>query len=77
MNTSLLQKVLWLRDSFGRAMSPLMAATFPEALQLHYEVVDSKRFVQLIDAFKPDYVFISVVERETFSANFRHFPPPP
>ncbi|MDD2814610.1 MAG: hypothetical protein PHP00_02590 [Thiotrichaceae bacterium] len=70
------KKVLWLRDSFGRVLSPLMAATFSEVLQLHYDVVDSKRFVQLVNTFKPDYVFISVVEREAFSTHFSNFPPP-
>jgi hypothetical protein len=70
------KKVLWLRDSFGDAVSPLMAATFSEVLQLHYEVVDSKRFAQLVNTFKPDYVFVTVVEREAFSANFSNYPPP-
>lgn len=70
------KKVLWLRDSFGRVLSPLMAATFSEVLQLHYDVVDSKRFVELVNNFKPDYVFISVVEREAFSTHFSTYPPP-
>ena len=30
------KKVLWLRDSFGTAMSKLMAFTFSETLQVHH-----------------------------------------
>jgi hypothetical protein len=72
-----IQRVLWLRDSFGTAMSPLMAATFSDVLQLHYDegMKSPKRFIKLVDEFKPDYVFITVVERAARNKAFTEFPP--
>lgn len=70
------KRVLWLRDSFGYAMSPLMAATFSEVLQLHWAYAIGGNFAQLVDEFKPDYVFITVVEREARSLGFASYPPP-
>lgn len=71
------KKVLWLRDSFGTAMLPFMAATFSDVLQLHWgEVLKTpERFVQLVDEFKPEYVFIAVVERESLARAFTVYPP--
>jgi alginate O-acetyltransferase complex protein AlgJ len=72
------KKVLWLRDSFGTALSPLMAATFSEVLQLHWveAMKPSGRFVQLVEEWKPDYVFVTVVERASRSSLFAAYPPP-
>ena len=71
------KRVLWLRDSFGTAMSPLMAVTFSEVLQLHWAeaIKPGGRFVQLIDEWKPDYVFFTVVERDSRSRMFAAYPP--
>ena len=71
------KKVLWLRDSFGSAMAPLMAATFSETIQLHWEVAlaPGGPFIELIEKWKPDYVFITVVERDSRSELFT-LPPP-
>jgi len=69
------RKVLWLRDSFGAALSPFMAATFTETLQIHYSEIDSKSMVRLIDTYKPDYVFITVVERGARGEWFKNPPP--
>ncbi len=68
-------KVLWLRDSFGVAVSPFMAATFSETLQLHYNRADPALLAQLVKSFKPDYVFVTVVERESRHAWFSSVPP--
>lgn len=70
-------RVLWLRDSFGGAMSPLMAATFSDVLQLHWTdgLQSPARLIQLVDQFKPDYVFMTVVERSSRAAAFS-VPPP-
>ncbi|MDH4584237.1 hypothetical protein E8F20_20445 [Pseudomonas sp. BN415] len=72
------KRVLWLRDSFGTAMSPLMAATFSEVLQLHWleALKPGGNFVQLVESWRPDYVFITVVERSVGSGVFAFFPPP-
>jgi alginate O-acetyltransferase complex protein AlgJ len=57
-------RVLWVRDSFGTPLSPLMAATFATTLQVHHQALDAKKLLQLVQAFKPDYVFVTVVERD-------------
>ena len=69
------KRVLWLRDSFGSAMAPFMAATFTETLQLHYDETDPARFARLVDNYKPDYVFITVVERGALGGWFENLPP--
>jgi hypothetical protein len=63
------KKVLWLRDSFGDSLAPLMAATFSDVLQLHWNVAlaPDGNFAQLVEQWKPDYVFFTVVEREAQS----------
>lgn len=65
------KRVLWLRDSFGNAMAPFMAATFSETLHVHYDKVDPALFSSLIDSYKPDYVFITVVERRARTPGFK------
>ncbi|EFH7078544.1 hypothetical protein ACK6GC_004701 [Escherichia coli] len=72
------KKVLWLRDSFGTSLSPLMAATFKEVLQLHWShaIKPGGSFAQLVDEWKPDYVFVTVVERAARSSGFAAYPPP-
>lgn len=69
------KRVLWLRDSFGTALSPFMAATFSETLQLHYNKADPVRFAQLVDTYKPEYVFVTVVERGARGKWFENLPP--
>ncbi|MDY7065245.1 hypothetical protein PsexTeo8_16730 [Pseudomonas extremaustralis] len=71
------KKVLWLRDSFGGALSQLMAATFNNVLQIHWSeaLKQDGSFAQLVEDFKPDYVFITVVERSARSPDFTVFPP--
>lgn len=59
------RKVLWLRDSFGTAMSPLMAATFSEVVQVDWRAAlrPGGPLAQIVEGWKPDYVFITIVER--------------
>ncbi len=73
------RKVLWLRDSFGTAMAPLMAATFSQTVQLHWDqaLQPGGRFIDLVEKWKPDYVFITVVERDSRSPLFTPPAPPP
>jgi alginate O-acetyltransferase complex protein AlgJ len=68
------KKVLWLRDSFGTAMAPFMAATFTETLQLFYRKADPALFARLVETYKPDYVFITVVERDARNKWFESLP---
>ncbi|MBK5966112.1 hypothetical protein CCR95_19010 [Thiocystis minor] len=68
-------RLLWLRDSFGTKISPLMAATFSEILQLHYNKATSEIFSQMVLTFKPDYIIITSVERNSLSDWFQQPPP--
>ena len=72
------KRVLWLRDSFGNALSPFMAATFDEVLQVHWmdAFKSDGRLAELVQAWKPDYVFVTVVERFARSDMFATLPPP-
>jgi hypothetical protein len=58
------KRVLWLRDSFGTALSPFMDATFGEVLQSHFVLIDHEELSRLIEKFHPEYVFVTVVERD-------------
>jgi hypothetical protein len=71
------RKVLWLRDSFGSDLAPLMAATFSETLQLHWNraLAQPADLAQLIAAWRPDYVFVTVVERDALTGPFMNPPP--
>jgi hypothetical protein len=70
------RKVLWLRDSFGAALVPFMAATFSETMQVkvQHTLTNTKLFEQLVENWKPDYVFITVVERSSMSNPFMEKP---
>ena len=70
-------RVLWIRDSFGQAMSPLMAATFSDVLQIGTAAALGPDLVlaQLIDEFKPDYVLFTVVERLSRGEHMGRMPP--
>jgi hypothetical protein len=66
------KKVVWLRDSFGTAMSKLMAVTFSETLQVHHGRVSPNEIRKIISAYKPDYVIVTVVERNAMSKVFQY-----
>lgn len=68
------KKVLWLRDSFGRSMSEYMAQTFTTVLQRHFGEVDATLFAKMVEEFKPDYVFITTVERSAQYELFKQRP---
>ena len=72
------RRVLWVRDSFGSALSPYMAATFREVVQLHYDKAladDGERLAEIVRQWKPDFVFITVVERQALLKVFLARPP--
>lgn len=60
-----------LRDSFGTSLSPLMAATFKEVLQLHWghAIKPGGSFAQLVDEWKP-ITSLSEVERCAIFGDF-------
>lgn len=57
------KKVLWIRDSFGTALSPYMSRVFSNTVQVHYDHLNQEKLVKLVDDFKPDYLFVTIVER--------------
>lgn len=69
------RRVLWLRDSFGVAMSPYVAATFNETLQIHYSHATPAAVAAWVEAYKPDYVLVTVVERDARLPWFTQLPP--
>jgi len=69
------KKVLWLRDSFGSVMSPYMMATFSDVLQMHYGVANSEFYSHIFEKFNPDYVIVTVAERNSRIDYFQAFPP--
>ena len=56
-----------------------MAATFSQTVQLHWDqaLKPGGRFIDLVEKWKPDYVFITVVERDSRSPLFTPPAPPP
>ena len=72
-----MSRVLWLRDSFGAALEPWMAATFSDTLQMHWrEALQSPDVLAaLVEQWKPDYVFVTVVERDARVVAFTRGPP--
>ena len=57
--------VLWLRDSFGTAMSQYMHKTFASVYQVHPKFIKSPRQMRrLIALSKPDLVVYSLAERQ-------------
>lgn len=68
-------KILWLRDSFGTAMSPYMAALFSETIQLHYGHASTEWLANVVKQYQPDYVFVTVVERALPGGFFMSRPP--
>ncbi|MEJ1936582.1 hypothetical protein WDZ92_40840, partial [Nostoc sp. NIES-2111] len=70
------RRVLWLRDSFGTGLSPLMTATFSDVLQDHWmDAFNPEVLPWLVDRFKPDYVFMTVVERNLANPILELMPP--
>lgn len=65
-------RTLWLRDSFGTGMSRLMARTFSETLQIHHGKVQPSLIKKMIADYKPDYVIVTVVERDSMSKLFKY-----
>jgi len=72
------KKVLWLSDSFGTELTPMMAMTFDRILFIHWDegIRPGGRLAELITKWKPDYVFFTVAERSLGNGLFASYPPP-
>ena len=62
------KRVLWLRDSFGTQLSPLITATFNQVIHWHYSKAYSQdrqaELRQILDEFLPEIVIMTIVERD-------------
>lgn len=73
-------KVLWIRDSFGTALSQLMAATFSDVLQIHPADAfgigkNEGSLTTLVKDYNPQFVFVTIVERDILKSHMTKFPP--
>ena len=69
------KKILWLSDSFGNALSHYMTASFNDVLKVHWgQLTGKKKLETLVSRWKPDYVFVTVVERAAFAEAFKKYP---
>jgi hypothetical protein len=72
------RKLLWVRDSFGTALSPYMALTFNEVVQVHYSdaLKDGGALLSdLVQRWRPDIALVTVVERDALLKLFETPPP--
>jgi len=72
------KKVLLLRDSFSTALSPYIATMFTEVMQYHFDDACPQQCQPLIDlvkAWKPDYVLVITAERNARREPFTSLPP--
>ena len=69
------RRLLWLRDSFGAALLPYLAATYGEIIEVDRESTPPARLADLVRRFEPDAVLVSVAERNARAAWFEAPPP--
>lgn len=68
-------RVLWIHDSFGTNMAPWMLRSFSEVIQIYTGGATAARVEQLTLDYKPDYVFSTVIERDTLFNFYLSVPP--
>ena len=69
------RRMLWLRDSFGGALLPYLAATYSEIIEVDRQATTPARLADLVRRFKPDGVLVTVVERNARADWFQALPP--
>jgi hypothetical protein len=69
------RRLLWLRDSFGTALLPFLAATYDDVVEVDRAATSPAQFAALVERLKPDAVLVSVVERNARDAWFEASPP--
>lgn len=68
-------RLLWVRDSFGSALLPYVAATFAEVIEVDREAISPAQLAEFVRRFKPDSVLVSVAERNARATWFEALPP--
>lgn len=58
------RRVMWLRDSFGNAMTPHIRGTFSSVLEVNI-LNTATAVAALADLFKPELVLVTVVDRQS------------
>jgi alginate O-acetyltransferase complex protein AlgJ len=64
------KRLMWVRDSFGTAMSPFLYGTFDEVLEVSFSQTNGAEFQQQIAVWKPDLVLVTMAERSVISGYF-------
>jgi hypothetical protein len=60
------KRLLFINDSFGRALNPYLRQTFSSTVEIHYESVfdgAATPLAPLLEQYKPDVVLVNAVER--------------
>lgn len=70
-------KVLWLTDSFGDSLKPFMERTFADLAILHWDkaLASPRNLVGLVERERPQFVFVTVIERMARRTAFVRVPP--
>lgn len=70
-------RVLWIRDSFGNAQTPLFALHFSHTIQYHWAkaFASAQSLARLIDEHRPEIIVVTVVERSALAKVFTTRPP--
>lgn len=67
LNSDNQQKVLWIRDSFGKASSKLYQSTFSEIVSIHPRHLNKELLVNLQSKYEFDLIIISLAERQALA----------
>lgn len=60
-------KLLWIRDSFGKASSKYYHATFSDVLSIHPMYLNSESLTRIYEKFPFDLIIISLAERQALA----------
>ncbi len=65
-------KVLWISDSFGTSMNPYMTTMFSDIVKIHASTgMFTDAFADIVKEWRPDFVFITRVERSIIGPEFQ------
>ncbi len=69
------RRLLWLRDSFGAGLTPYVAATWAEVVEVDRDGTSPEQLAAFVQRFRPDDVLVTVVERNARADWFARMPP--
>lgn len=59
------RKVLLIGDSFSSALLPYFSRTFRDLVSVHHSYLSQEILTNIIDVFKPEAIYIVIVERDS------------